>query len=87
MILKSEQFGLSLSNLSKRCRWTDSVDSELSDLGLHCFRAQPRGQFRRNFALNWAQGEVGVNLKKNFFFFFFFKNFIKSFHKQAVMAI
>ena len=37
--------------------------------------SRPRG---RNFALNWAKGEVGS---------FFFRIFIKSFHKQAVMAI
>ena len=62
------------------------------------FRDQARGRFGqngrprvRNFALKWAQGEVGVSLtkkkkkkKKNFFFFLIF---IKSFHKQAVMAI
>ena len=37
-------------------------------------------------ALNWAQGEMGDSLKKKFFFFFF-RIFIKSFHKQALMAI
>ena len=46
--------------------------------------SRPKG---RNFALNWAQGEVGVSLNKMFFFFFFFRIFIKSFHKQAVMVI
>ena len=55
-------------------------------------RDQARGRFGQNnrprvlnFALNWAQGEVGVTLRKKFFFFF--RIFIKSFHKQAVMAI
>ena len=48
-------------------------------------RGQARGQFGRNnrprcrnFALNWAQGEVGVSLKKKKkknCFVFFFKNF------------
>ena len=48
----------------------------------------PRGQ---NFALNWAQGEVEVSLKnkktKKIVFIYFFRICIKSFHKQAVMAI
>ena len=41
------------------------------------FRDQARGRFGRNgrprgrnFALNWAQGEVGVSLKKKMYFFF-----------------
>ena len=52
---------------------------------------QARGRFGRNnhhkdrnFALNWAQGEMGVSPKKNFFFF---RIFIKSFHKQAVILV
>ena len=63
----------------------------------HVFRDQARGRFGRNsrprgrnFALNWAQGEVGVSLKKkNFFFFFCFVLEFSSNHstKQAVMAI
>ena len=53
---------------------------------------QARGQFGqnnhhkgRNFALDSAQGEVGVSPPPNFFFFF--RIFIKSFHKQAVMLV
>ena len=62
--------------------------SLISPFVVHYLRAQPRGRSGRNnrprgrnFALNWAQGEVGVSLN------YFFRNFIKSFHKQAVIAI
>ena len=59
-------------------------------------RSQARGRFGRNnrprcrnFALNWAQGEVGVSLKKKKKkLFFFFKEFSSNHStKKTVMAI
>ena len=45
-------------------------------LGGDSQNSRSRGQ---NFALNWAQGEVGVSLQKTFFTFFFFFFFFLEF--------